>query len=71
MGDQIAVLLAAIEGLFDDVALEDMEEVQKRVLARARAHLPEVRRRILEGEELSDDDRAALTREARAAIEEG
>ena len=70
VGDQIAVLLAATEGLFDDVALEDMEEAQKRVLARARGHLPEVRRRILEGEELSDDDRAALTREARAAIQE-
>lgn len=70
VADQIAVLLAAAEGLFDSVPLANMNEAQERVLTHAREHLPDVRRRILEGEELSEEARAALTREARAAIEE-
>lgn len=71
VAQQISVLLAATEGLFDEVPLDDMEGAQERVMERVQQRLPEVRRRILDGEKLSDDDRAAMTREAAEALESG
>lgn len=63
------MLLAATEGLYA-VPLDDMIEAQERVLSQAREHLPDLRGRILDGEDLSEEDRAALVREGHAAIEE-
>lgn len=68
VAEQISVLLAATEGLFDRVPLEEMQDAQRQVLARVRDRLPEVRRRILAGEKLSTEDAAALVSEAQAAL---
>ena len=71
VGDQIAVLLAATEGVFDSVAIADMARMERRVIERLRERLPEVRRRILDGEELVDEDRVSLRQEVAAAISDG
>ncbi len=69
VAEQISVLLAATEGLFDPVPLDGILAAQDRVLARVRDRLPEVRRRILAGEHLSQEDREALVREAGTALD--
>lgn len=68
VGDQIAVLLAAAEGAFDGVALEDMVEAQQAVRARIRSRHPELRLRIHEGEAMTPEDRALLRDEALEAV---
>jgi F-type H+-transporting ATPase subunit alpha len=68
VADQIAVLLAVTEGVFDSVPLEQMREAQERVLERVRARVPELRRRILDGHALDAADQATLVREAEAAV---
>ncbi len=69
VAEQISVLLAATEGVFDPVPLERMEEAQARVRARVRESLPELARRILGGRALEAEDRRALRDAAGAAVE--
>jgi len=68
VGDQIAVLLAATEGVFDAVPLETMPEAQRSVRAQVRERLPELDRRIGEGAAITEEDRAAVVREAFDAV---
>jgi F-type H+-transporting ATPase subunit alpha len=66
--EQIAVLLALTAGLFDSVPLERMREAEL-ALCRAAAELPpEICRRFITDDRLSDNDRAAILQLAGDAL---
>ena len=58
--DQIAALLAATEGLFDEIPVEDVPEAERRATEAARADCAEICERLAEGGALGDEERAAL-----------
>jgi F-type H+-transporting ATPase subunit alpha len=68
VADQISALFAATEGVFDGVPVDAVALAESRVLQRVRADLPELRRKILGGGELTDDDRASLRTSAGRAV---
>ena len=66
--EQLAVLLAAMHGLLDDVAEDAFPAAMKAIRAAAQADLGEVADRIASGEEFVGDDREALLAVARLAL---
>ncbi|HRX70338.1 MAG TPA: alternate F1F0 ATPase, F1 subunit alpha [Candidatus Competibacteraceae bacterium] len=68
VAEQIAVLLAVTEGVFDPVPLERMAEAERAVHEQAVARCPDIGSRIAAGSPLSDTDRDALLTAARAAV---
>ena len=68
--EQIAVLLAVTEGLFDDMDVEDIPEAEKKVRKAVTEELSGICKIIEGGEELSSDDQAAILATARKAIEQ-
>jgi F-type H+-transporting ATPase subunit alpha len=58
--EQIAVLLAVIEGQFDGVPLGRFGEIAARIRDAVRNELPDLCGRIVEGKELLDGDRKAI-----------
>ena len=68
--EQIGVLLAVTEGLFDALPIEQVRQAEQDVRAAVIRDLPDICRRIVEGKPLSDDYRAQLLRAAQRAIEE-
>jgi F-type H+-transporting ATPase subunit alpha len=67
--EQIAVLLAATEGVFDEVAPERVAEAERAVRAAVREEMPSVVEQIQEGEELDDEARSRLLSLARTSVE--
>ncbi|MHA7837836.1 MAG: alternate F1F0 ATPase, F1 subunit alpha [bacterium] len=67
--DQIVVLLALSEGLFDDVALDDISSRAAALREAAEDPLEAIRDRIESGEALSDEDREALVEFARRVLQ--
>ncbi len=68
--EQIAVLLAATEGVFDGLPLARMADVERAVRQRVVSELPHIGRQILDGQALGGDAREQMLRVARHAIEE-
>ncbi|MDB9339403.1 MULTISPECIES: alternate F1F0 ATPase, F1 subunit alpha [Cyanophyceae] len=68
VAEQIAVLLAVTEGIFDDIPLDKIEEAARAVRQQVTEQLSEVSGRIQAGEKLSDQDRNALLSVAQGAI---
>ncbi|MDB9343883.1 alternate F1F0 ATPase, F1 subunit alpha [Nodularia spumigena CS-586/05] len=68
VAEQIAVLLAVTEGIFDDIPLDKIEEAARAVRQQVTEQLSEVSGRIQAGEKLSDEDRNALLSVAQGAI---
>jgi F-type H+-transporting ATPase subunit alpha len=68
--EQIAVLLAAAEGLFDAIPPEEVAPASNRIRKAVSARLPEVCAAIESGAKLSDEDRDRLLAEARNAVGE-
>jgi F-type H+-transporting ATPase subunit alpha len=66
--EQIAVLLAVAEGLFDHLPVERMRAVEEAVRHGVASRLPGLCAGIAAGKQLGDDDRAELLRTARHAI---
>jgi len=66
--EQIGVFLAVTEGLFDEIAIGQMEKAKKSVRAAVHARSGEIANKILHGEKLSDDDRASIIEVAREAL---
>ncbi|MEX1258257.1 MAG: F0F1 ATP synthase subunit alpha [Gemmatimonadota bacterium] len=68
VAEQISVLLAATDGVFDRVPLEHMEEAQEDVRARVGERLPDLCRHIRSGGELTPEREAALREVALEAV---
>ncbi len=66
--EQIAILIAATAGLFDDVAPERVVEASARIRERMAAELPEVMGSIQAGVQLSARDREAMVALARVVL---
>lgn len=56
--EQIAVLLAVTEGIFDDIDIEQVPQAAERIRGAAREHLGSIGEKILAGEELTTDEDA-------------
>ena len=68
--EQIAVLLAVTSGLFDSIDLEQVGEAEHLVRTAMIHELPELSRRIRDGEKLNDEDRETLLDVSRTALAE-
>ncbi|MEA5514650.1 alternate F1F0 ATPase, F1 subunit alpha [Nodularia sp. UHCC 0506] len=68
VAEQIAVLLAVTEGIFDHIPLDKIEEGAKAVRQQVTEQLSQVSERIQAGEKLSDEDRNALLSVAAGAM---
>jgi len=66
--EQIAALLAATEGLFDDMTPDDVAKAEERVRGVVRDRMPELAGRIAGGGELADSDRETFLRRMREAL---
>jgi F-type H+-transporting ATPase subunit alpha len=66
--EQIAALLAATEGLFDELEPDAVAESEQAVREAVRVHASDICDRIAEGEKLGEDDCAALIEAMRAAL---
>lgn len=67
--EQIAVLLALNEGVFDDLSLEEMPQAQQAIREKVTTELRELCTGILGGENLSEGDCQALLDVARKALD--
>jgi hypothetical protein len=68
--EQIGVLLAAAEGLFDAIPPEEVAPASNRIRKAVSAGLPEVCEDIESGTKLNDEDRNRLLAMARDAVGE-
>ena len=68
VAEQIAVWLAVVEGVFDDLPIEALVDAQARARRAVVEQLGEVCEWIEEGGELGDVDRRRIARVARAAV---
>jgi F-type H+-transporting ATPase subunit alpha len=66
--DQVAVLLAASEGLLNALAIEKVAEAELAIRKAVAKDLPEVCQRMASGARLTDEDRAELLSVIRGAI---
>lgn len=67
--EQIAVLFAAAEELFDSIPVPEVSVAERSVRRAAREHLQEIAERMASGEQLSDGDRRRMRRVLSEAIE--
>jgi len=68
VAEQIAVLLAASEGLLDGVDVERVGEAERAIRQHVVEDQPQICRRLSAGEPLSDDDRETLLDAVREAL---
>ncbi|WP_371059421.1 alternate F1F0 ATPase, F1 subunit alpha [Rhodosalinus sp. 5P4] len=68
--DQIAALLAATSGLFDDIPVEDIARAERRAMDAARKNCEEITTRLAEGGALEDADRDALLKAMEGALDD-
>ncbi|MBW1896424.1 MAG: F0F1 ATP synthase subunit alpha, partial [Deltaproteobacteria bacterium] len=68
--EQIAVLLAVTEGLFDHLPADKTVEAEQIIRKAVNEDLPGLCARIESGDKLSEDDRNALIRTAQKAVEQ-
>jgi len=66
--EQIAVLLAVTEGVFDDIPIESVKAAEHAIRDAVRIEHSDISNRIREGAKLSDADRAALVEMCRDAV---
>ena len=67
--EQVAVMLAVSEGLFDKTSLDQIQPAEARLRGQVTRELPEACRRIEAGEKLADEDREAILSIASSAIQ--
>jgi F-type H+-transporting ATPase subunit alpha len=65
--EQVAVLLAATAGIFDDLSLDEVADAKNIIRKAVLEKLPELCSRIMAGEKLSSGDREAILEKARNA----
>jgi len=69
--EQIAVLLAVTEGLLDNLPLPQIAVAERAIRALARTQLSDLGQRIMQGQGLSEDDKASVLSAARQALNKG
>jgi len=69
VAEQIAVLLAAVEGVFDDLPPTAVAEAEARIRELVKGEGAELAGKAQDGAKLEDDDRAALLKGLREAVE--
>jgi F-type H+-transporting ATPase subunit alpha len=69
VAQQIAVLLAATEGVFDTLALDQVGQAEEKLREAAGDELPDIYDRIQSGAQLKEDDQQALLSLARRIID--
>ena len=67
--EQIAVMVAVTEGLFDDVPLRRVGEIKKKIQKKVRDELAGLSQKIEEGKELGEDDKNSLVEMAKKVME--
>lgn len=67
--EQIAVLLAVTEGIFDSLVVEEIPAAEAKVREAVTTDLPDICSKIESGELLSEEDQAAIVEVARRSIE--
>lgn len=60
VSEQIAVMVAVTEGLFDDIPLDQIRNIKSQIQEKVKEALPRVTKRIEEGEPLSSEDKDSL-----------
>ncbi|MFP4349092.1 MAG: alternate F1F0 ATPase, F1 subunit alpha [Desulfococcaceae bacterium] len=68
VSDQIAVLLAVNEGVFDDTPVDEIENASQKIRDRVHGERPDQMKRIESGEKLEDADIQSLLKTARKAL---
>jgi F-type H+/Na+-transporting ATPase subunit alpha len=68
VSDQIAVLLAVNEGVFDDIPVNEIENASRKIRDRVQGERPDQVKRIESGEKLEDADIQSLLKTARKAL---
>lgn len=63
--EQIMVLLALSDGLFDTIPLDKMQEAEDALIKISKDLLAEIQKRILSGTKLSDSDKDAISKMAK------
>jgi F-type H+-transporting ATPase subunit alpha len=66
--EQIAVLVAVTGGVFDELSVEQVGAAERVVREKTTERLPQLCRRILQGESLEDDDLQAMRQTAEEAV---
>jgi F-type H+-transporting ATPase subunit alpha len=67
--DQISVLVAVNEGLFDNIPLGKIGDAEKKVRIAVKDRLSDLCEKIEKGEKINDDDISAISNAARKALE--
>ena len=68
VAEQLAVLLAATEGVFDDIEPDRMAEAEEAIRTAVQESLPSVAEALREGQELTDEAKQNLLHTARIAV---
>jgi F-type H+-transporting ATPase subunit alpha len=66
--EQLAVLVAAMEGVFDGLSDADIARAMRGLRSAASRELGDVAKRIAENQALADDDRAAMVALGKTAL---
>lgn len=70
VAEQIGVLMAVAEGVFDDVPLDKVADIEATLRKQLREECTDVCKRIAEGEKISDEDRQTILDRAQALVGE-
>jgi F-type H+-transporting ATPase subunit alpha len=65
--EQMAALLSVTEGLFDDIPVDNIDDMEKKILSAVTGKLPDISLKIEKGEKLGDDDKKAIIDAAKEA----
>ncbi|MDD2321973.1 MAG: alternate F1F0 ATPase, F1 subunit alpha [Geobacteraceae bacterium] len=66
--EQVAILLAVNDGIFDDIPLEDIREAEEAIRKNLRVHCGDILASIDSGEKLGDENQMLLVTIARQAV---
>jgi len=66
--EQMAALLSVTEGLFDEIPVDNIDEMEKKILSAVKGKLPDIGLKIEKGKKLGDDDKNAIIDAAKEAI---
>ncbi len=69
VAEQIAVLVAVSENVFADFPIESVSRAEEMIREKIREELPELCKRIAQGEPLTEEDKKAIVRVAEMVVE--